>query len=229
MNGDIAMGMRRAAAGLMLGCLVLVGPWADAQTSLIPPGHVKVRVQFRQEGRRTQRGIEVKGRRRGGTVIQVGPKGVTGSARVQVQESQRTTRRSVESFLLVQDGGEASLTVVEQVPEVVWFQQYARRHSHITQAVVFRQVGTFLAVRPTILPDKRIRVKITPQISYRSDQGDGTIALVEASTEVVVQPGQPITIGGTDGRGEVIRQFLLGYERVNRANQVRIVLTAESP
>ncbi len=34
MNLDIAMGMRRAAAGLMLGCLVLVGPWADAQTSL---------------------------------------------------------------------------------------------------------------------------------------------------------------------------------------------------
>ncbi|MEC4669232.1 MAG: hypothetical protein ACE10F_11410 [Candidatus Methylomirabilales bacterium] len=229
MNHDIAIGMRRAAAGLMLSWLVLVGPWADAQTSLIPPGHVKVTVEFRQEGRRTQRGIEVKGRRRGGTVIQVDPKGVTGSARVQVQESQRTTRRSVESFLLVQDGGEASLTVVEQVPEVVWFQQYARRHSHITQAVVFRQVGTFLAVRPTILPDKRIRVKITPQISYRSDQGDGTIALVEASTEVVVQPGQPITIGGTDGRGEVIRQFLLGYERVNRANQVRIVLTAESP
>ncbi len=229
MNCDIVIGMRRAAAGLMLGCLVLVGSWADAQTSLIPPGHVKVRVEFRQEGQRARRGIEVKGRRRGGTVIQVDPKGVTGSARVQVQESQRTTRRSVESFLLVQDGGEASLTVVEQVPEVVWFQQYARRHSHITQAVVFRQVGTFLAVRPTILPDKRIRVKITPQISYRSDQGDGTIALVEASTEVVVQPGQPITIGGTDGRGEVIRQFLLGYERVNRANQVRIVLTAESP
>jgi hypothetical protein len=72
-------------------------------------------------------------------------------------------------------------------------------------------------------------VKITPQISYRSDQGDGTIELVEASTEVVVQPGQPITIGGTDGRGEVMRQFLLGYERVHQANQVSIVLTAESP
>lgn len=229
MNCDIAIGMRRAAAGLMLGCLVLVGSWADAQTSLIPPGHVKVTVEFRQEGQRAQRGIEVKGRRRGGTVIQVDPKGVTGSARVQVQESQRTIRRKVESFLLVQDGGEASLTVVEQVPEVVWFQQYARRHSHITQAVVFRQVGTFLAVRPTILPDKRIRVKITPQISYRSDQGHGTIALVEASTEVVVQPGQPIMIGGTEGRGEIMRQFLLGYERVNQANQVSIVLTAESP
>jgi hypothetical protein len=114
-------------------------------------------VEFRQEGQRAQSGIA------GGTVVQVDPKGVTGSARVQVQESQR------------------------------------------------------------------IRVQITPQISYQSDQGDGTIALVEASTEVVVHTGQPITIGGTDGRGEVMRQFLLGYERVNQANQVSIVLTAETP
>lgn len=213
----------------MVGWLVLVGPQADAQTSLIPPGHVKVSVQFRQAGQRARSGIELKGKGPGGTVIRVDPKGVTGSAGVQVQESQRTVRRNVESFLLVQDGGEARLTVVEQAPEVVWFQQYARRHRYITEAVVFRQVGTFLAVRPTILPDKRIRVKITPQISYRSDQSDGTIELVEASTEVVVQPGQSITIGGTEGRGEVMRQFLLGYEQVNHASQVTIVLTAESP
>ncbi|MCI0483004.1 MAG: type II and III secretion system protein [candidate division NC10 bacterium] len=224
-NCDMAMGMRRAAASLMLGGVVLLGPGADAQTSLIPvpPGHVKVTVEFRQAGQRAQSGIA------GGTVIQVDPKGVTGSARVQAQESQRTVRQHIESFLLVQDGGEARLTVVEQVPEIVWFQQYAHRHRYITEAVVFRQVGTFLAVRPTILPDKRIRVKITPQISYRSDQGDGTISLVEASTEVVVQRGQPITIGGTDGRGEVLREFLLGYERVHQANHVSIVLTAESP
>ena len=120
---NFAIGMRGAAASLMLGWLVLLGPRADAQTSLIPPGHVKVRVEFRQAGQRAQRGIDVKGRGPGGTVVQVDPKGVTGSARVQVQESQR------------------------------------------------------------------IRVKITPQISYQSDQGDGTIALVEASTEVVVHTG----------------------------------------
>ena len=157
----------RVILGLILGWLVLLGPGADAQTSLIPvpPGHVKVTVEFRQAGQRAQSGVEVKGRGPGGSVVQVKPKGVTGSARVQVQESQQTIRRSVESFLLVQDGGEASLTVVEQVPEVVWFQQYAYRHLYITEAVVFRQVGTFLAVRPTILPDRRIRVKITPQIS----------------------------------------------------------------
>ena len=102
LNCDIGIGMRRAAASLMLGWLVLLGPGADAQTSLIPPGHVKVSVEFRQAGQRAQSGIEVKGRGPGGTIVQVDPKGVTGSARVQVQESQRTIRQHVESFLLVQ-------------------------------------------------------------------------------------------------------------------------------
>jgi hypothetical protein len=190
---------------------------------------VKVTVEFRQASQSTQGGIEVKGTGPGGTIIQVDPKGVTGSARAQVQESQRTVRRSVGSFLIVQDGGEARLTVAEQVPEVVWFQQYALQHNYITAAVVFRQVGTFLAVRPTILPNKRIRLRVTPQISYRSDQGDGSVELVEASTEVVVQSGQPMAIGGTGGSGEVMRQFLLGYERMYQANQVSILLTAESP
>ncbi len=223
--------MRHTAVGLVLCWLIPLGLWAEAQPSLIspPPGHVKVTVEFRQAGQSAQGGISVQGTGPGGTIIQVDPKGVTGSARVQVQESQRTVRRSVGSFLIVQDGGEARLTVAEQTPEVVWFQQYAQRHNYITAAVVFRQVGTFLAVRPTILPNRRIRLRITPQISYRSDQGDGTIELVEASTEVVVQSGQPVTIGGSEQSAEVRRQFLIGYERANRTGQVTLVLTAEIP
>jgi type II secretory pathway component GspD/PulD (secretin) len=205
--------------------------WADAQTSLVPPppGHVKVTVEFRQAGQSAQGGISVQGTGPSGTIIQVDPKGVTGSARVQVQDSQRTVRRSVGSFLMVLDGEEARLTVTEQTPEVVWFQQYALRHNYITTAVVFRQVGTFLSVRPTILPNRRIRLRITPQISYRTDQGDGTIELVEASTEVVVQSGQPVTIGGSEQGAEVTRQFLIGYERAYRTGQVTLMLMAEIP
>ncbi|OGB88561.1 MAG: hypothetical protein A3H39_03465 [candidate division NC10 bacterium RIFCSPLOWO2_02_FULL_66_22] len=224
--------MRRAVV-VLVGAWFVVGggEWAGAQTSLIPPppGHVKVTVEFRQVSQSTQGGITTQGTGPGGTIIQVEPKGVMGSARVQIQESQRTVRRSVGSFLLVQDGGEGHLTVAEQIPEVVWFQQYALAHNYLTAVVILRQVGTALVVRPTILPNKRIRLKITPQISYRSDDGSGTIELVEAATEVVVQSGQPVTLGGSGGSGEVLRQFLLGYERVNRTGQVSIILTGETP
>ena len=42
--------MRHAAAGLLLGWIVLLGPGTDARTRLIPPppGHVKVTPEFRQ-------------------------------------------------------------------------------------------------------------------------------------------------------------------------------------
>lgn len=36
-------------------------------------------------------------------------------------------------------------------------------------------------------------------------------------------------IGGTEESAEVMRQFLLGYERVNQANQVSILLMADRP
>ena len=223
--------MRRVTAGLIVPWLLVAGVGTGAQTSLIPPppGHVKVTVEFRQVSQSAQGGMSVQDTGAGGTVVQTDPQGVTGSARVQLQESQRTVRKSVGSFLLIQDGGEGRLTVAEQVPEVVWFQQYALAHNCITAAVILRQVGTAIVVRPTILPNKRIRLKITPQISYRSDEGGGAIELVEASTEVVVQSGQPMTIGGSGGSSEAMRQFLLGYERVNRTGQVSIVLTGETP
>jgi hypothetical protein len=222
--------MRRVAVRLIAFWFLAAAARVGAQTSLIPPppGHVKVTVEFRQIGQSGEGGVSVQGTGPGGTIVQIDPQGVTGSARVQIQESHRTVRRSVGSFLLIQDEGEGRLRVAEQVPEVFWFQQYALAHNYITRAVMFRQVGTAFVVRPAILPNKRICPKITPQISYRSDEGTGTIEVVEAYTEVVVQSGQPMTIGGSRGSGEAMRQLLLGFERANRTSQVSIVLTGET-
>ncbi len=224
--------MQRSVRGTMAVAWLVVGTgWAAAQTSLIPtpPGNVKVTVEFRQAGQSVQGGTVVQGTGPGGTVVQAGPRGVRGSAQVQVQETQRFTRRSVGAFVLIQDGGEGSITVADQVPEFAWLYQYALGRNYITPAVIFRNVGTSFVVRPTILPNRRIRLRITPQLSYRSDQDTGAVELVEATTEVVVASGQPITIGGSEGGAEVFRQFLIGYEQVHRTSQVSIVLTAESP
>lgn len=222
--------MRYLIAGIAVFCMLISGARVESQ-SLIPPppGNVKVTVEFRRTGQTTQSGGDVRGTGPGGTIVQVTPQGVRGSAQVRAQESQQRVRQTVVSFLFVQDGAEGRLAVVEQSPEVVWFQQYAQRFSYITAGVVFRDVGTSFLVRPTILPSKQIRLKITPQLSYRTGEGEGTIELVDASTEIVVQSGQPFAIGGSDRDNEVVRQFLIGYERVNRTGQVSIILTAEAP
>lgn len=223
--------MRPAIPWIAAGLQILMVALAHAQTGLIPPppGNVKVTVEFRQAGQSVQTGAAVQGTGPGGTIVQVGPRGVRGSGQVQVQESHRVTRQSVGSFLFIQDGGEGSITIADQVPDVAWFYRYALGRNSITPGVIFRNVGAAFIVRPSILPNRRIHLRITPQLSYRSDQAAGTIELLEASTEVVVPSGQPITIGGSEGSAEVVRQFLLGYEQVHRTSQVTIVLTAETP
>ncbi|MCX5735604.1 MAG: hypothetical protein NTW68_14960 [candidate division NC10 bacterium] len=222
--------MRCLIAGIAVFCMLISGARVEGQ-SLIPPppGSVKVSVEFRRIGQRTQGGADLRGTGPGGTIVQVSPQGVRGSAQLRVQESQQRVRQTAGSFLFIQDGAEGRLAVLDQSLEIVWFQQYAARHSYITAGVVLREVGTAFLVRPTILPNRQIRLKITPHLSYRTEEGEGAIEMVDASTEVVVQSGQPVTIGGSDRDGEVVRQFLLGYERVNHTGQVSIILTAEAP
>ncbi len=64
-------------------------------------------------------------------------------------------------------------------------------------------------------------------VAYRRDQEGGTRERGEGRTELVVASGQAIAIGGSGGGTEVVRQFLLGYKRVNGRSQVSSVLTPE--
>jgi type II secretory pathway component GspD/PulD (secretin) len=191
-------------------------------------GNIKITFGFHRLETSSGGGAGIQGTGPGGTVIHVGPSGVSGSARVYAGESQRRTRQTGTSFILVQDGAEAWVTVAEQAPEIVWYEAYARRHGYIQAGVIFRQVGTSFAVRPMVLPDRRIRLRIVPQVAYRTDGPEGLIEVVEAATEVVVASGQSLTIGGSSGSNEVVRQVLLGYARVNRTGDVTLVVTAET-
>ncbi len=190
---------------------------------------MKVTVEFQQAGQNIQSGTVVQGTGPGGTIVQTDRRRVTGSGQVQIQDTRSGYRRSTGSFILVMDGGEGQISVTDQVADVAWFYQYALGRNYIAPGLVIRQLGTSLLVRPTILPNRRIRLRIVPQLAYHSDRNDGTIELVEAATDVVVPSGQPITIGGSTDGGEVVRQFLLGYERAHNTSQTSIVLTAETP
>ena len=114
--------MRYIMAGFLGAWAAITVASVAAQTSLIapPPGHVKVTVEFRQATQSGETGISAQGSRPGGTIIQVDPRGVTGSARIQLQEAQRTVRRSVGSFLLgyerVNRTGQVSIVLTGETP-----------------------------------------------------------------------------------------------------------------
>jgi hypothetical protein len=183
---------------------------------------VKVVLEFQQQGQDSRQGAQG----HGGVIIQDGK--ARGRGGVAVQDTTTRTTRSEGIFTIVQDGGMASMLVASEVPVTVvgWFRDYATGQGYAAQGTAWQRVGTTLVVRPTILPDGQIRVRLTPQVSYFSPQGDGSIEFNEAATEVVVPNGRAMRIGGaTRGINQVTRR-ILGYREQQSSSESSFILTA---
>jgi hypothetical protein len=164
---------------------------------------VKVILEFQRQGQASRQGVAI-----GDTVT-------------------RTTR-SEGVFTIVQDGGTATMLVTSEVPYTVlaWFRDYVTGQGYAAQATAWQRVGTTLVVRPIILPDGQIRVRLTPQVSYFSPQGDGSIDFEEAATEVVVPNGRAMRIGGATRRINQVTRQILGYGEEQSPSESSFILTA---
>ena len=150
------------------------------------------------------------------------------SGRVTAGDRQTTVQRSTGIFTLVQDGGESILSVATSVPynQAAYYYNYAAGSGYIQTQIVFTNVGTSLRVSASLLPDNQIRVRLTPRISYFSTERSGAIDFTEATTELIVPSGQPVSLGGsTTNMHEVTRQ-ILGYRDRTSSNETNLVLTA---
>ena len=183
---------------------------------------VKVVLEFQQKSLDSRQGVQGQG----GVIVQDGK--ARGRGGVGVQDTTTRTTRSEGVFTVVQDGGASSMVVATEVPYTVlsWFRDYATGQGYAAQATAWQRVGTTLVVRPSILPDGQIRVRLTPQVSYFSPQGDGSIEFNEAATEVIVPNGRAMRIGGaTRGINQVTRQ-ILGYREQQSSSESSFILTA---
>jgi Bacterial type II and III secretion system protein len=218
--------MPRVAAILFATSLLAFAVPGECQTGR----QIKVVLEFQQQGQDSRQGAQG---RVSGVVVQDGKaRGQDGKARgrggVAVQDTTTRTTRSEGIFTIVQDGGTASMLVASEVPVTVvgWFRDYATGQGYAAQGAAWQRVGTTLVVRPTILPSGQIRVRLIPQVSYFSPQGDGSIEFNEAATEVVVPNGRAMRIGGaTRGINQVTRQ-ILGYREQQSSSESSCILTA---
>ena len=87
-------------------------------------------------------------------------------------------------------------------------------------------MGTALAVRPVILPGNKIRVTLTPVISYFTPGGGGTIEVVEAATDLIVPSGGRLQVGGSTGSLHAITRQILGYSSQQSSEETALTLTA---
>ncbi|MFQ5658672.1 MAG: hypothetical protein ACE5G5_14110 [Candidatus Methylomirabilales bacterium] len=190
--------------------LLLLDPAAIAQAQTspslpIPPRHVRISAQLTERSESTSWGL--------------GPRtGIYG-------ESQwKGTRSSSTFFLLIADGQEGRISVSEDVPNGQWFHRYSLNRGYIGRGSIFQRVSTGFRVSPTILPGDRIRLQITPEIRYFTDQGQGQIAFVESRVDVVVLNGQPLTVAANQHETQsVLFHILRGYEQ--RTGRTSLVMT----
>ncbi len=184
---------------------------------------VKVVVEFRQTGTRSQEAVGGSGR----VVItekgSVRPRGSLGA------DSRETrVQQSTGIFTVVRDGGESTLTVATQIPypQVAFFRDYATGAGYVATGVAFKDVGTSLKVSASVLPGNQVRVRLTPMISHFSADGSGTIEFTEAATELVVRSGQPIVLGGATTQMHEVTLQILGFRQSQSGSETTVVLTA---
>lgn len=183
---------------------------------------VKVLVESQQSGTQNQEAVQGSG----SVIIRRG--NVQPSGRVTAGDRRTTVQRSTGIFTLVQDGGESILSVATNVPynQAAYYYNYAAGSGYIQTQIVFTEVGTSLRVSASVLPDNQIRVRLTPRISYFSAERSGAIDFTEATTELIVPSGQPVSLGGsTTNMHEVTRQ-ILGYRDRASSSETNLVLTA---
>ena len=200
--------------------------WFPGAAAAQPARMVKVVVEIAQDAAASRQGVQ------GGGGVIVRPEGgnTRAGARggVAVEDTTTRTRRSVGIFTVVEDGGVGTLMVAQDVPvaQIGWFHDYATGRGHAVRDVAWQRLGTGLALRPTILPERRIRVRVAPWLSYEATAGGGAVEMVEAATEVSVPAGQRVSLGGATTELHAVTRRILGVREERSGSQTGIAIIA---
>jgi hypothetical protein len=153
--------------------------------------------------------------------LERGPGGVAGGA--SSSRSVRTDRQEI----VVLSGSRGSIRLADELPAPEWFLAWGVGRGLLARGLQWREVGSSLLVEPTVLGDGRIRIRVSPQLSYVVDEERQQTAVHQLSTEIVVQPGEEMHLGGVPaGDREFRERFLLGYDRATGTQQVDVRLRA---
>ncbi|MBI4589555.1 MAG: hypothetical protein HY725_12005 [Candidatus Rokubacteria bacterium] len=206
----------------VLGMIAVIAAWPGV---LQAEGQklVKVAVEFRQSAVRGREAVQGSG-----SVVMTEKGSVRPRGSVGADSRQTRVQQSTGIFTIVRDGGESRLTVATQVPypQVAFFRDYATGAGYVATGVAFKEVGTSLKVSASILPGKQVRVRLTPVISHFRADGSGTIEFTEAATELVVESGRPVVLGGATARMHEVTREILGFRQSQAGSETTVVLIA---
>ena len=212
--------MRRALTVLALLALV---PAGRGPLQAEGPKQVKVTFDVRQASTQSRDAVQGRGR-----VIITEPGSARSSGGVRVESTERRVTQTTGIFTLVQDGGESALLVASQVPysQIAYYRDYLTGAGYLATGVLFKDVGTSLKVRATVLPGDRVKVRVTPTISWFADARSGIVEVAEASTELIVPNGRPVVIDSRSTALNELTRQILGLAVSRGGTETLMTLTA---
>ena len=210
--------MRRAVTILVLLVLVPAGRLHAQGVK-----QVKVTFDFRQASTQSRDAVQ------GGGRVTITERGAARpSGRVGVESTERKVTQTTSMLTLVQDGGESTLLVASQVPyaQVTYYRDYLTGAGYLTPGVRFRDVGTSLTVRATVLSGNQVKVRVTPTISWFAADRSGVTEVANASTELIVPNGRPVVMGGSVTTLNELTRRILGLAVSRGGSETLMTLTA---
>lgn len=188
-----------------------------------PPKNIQINVNFDSSGSSSRSEFGV--RPRGPIIIRNGE--VHGSLEGRFGSRSTTRTENTTQMLVAMDGRSATLRVGERVPYLSWLMEYGHRYGYIREVgIEWRDVGSFLAVEPTIVGPGLIRVRVIPELSGRRKDGRRQkIKFTHLATEVTVANGQTVQIGGFLKDEDFSSKFLIRGGSGSSSRTTTITLT----
>lgn len=156
--------------------------------------------------------------RRNGIRIGVVKDGLAVQFRAALEKARN--KETSQTFLATLSGSTAAIMVGQDT-----YIEILRYWTLLGKQVVLQRafVGTSLVIEPTILPDDRIRVKLHPRLTTREGR---SVNLTDLATEIVVNHGQPLVIGGLEQSSEnSAGSALFSWARQRRRRNLTMTVT----
>lgn len=185
----------------------------------VPNQNVRIQVSFKDHTSSDAESLN--GRFRIGGVTVIPPEHSEGRFR-----SENSSLSSlVQQELLIISGGRGSLLVATEVPYEEWLWSYGLQQGFwITSSIRWKDVGAKLIVEPYVMGNK-VRVRLIPEFSYLIDNRRLSTIVEQLTTEVIVESGQEIDLGGIPAQDhEFYSRFLVGYDIRHERRSLHITL-----
>lgn len=140
------------------------------------------------------------------------------SARVEAEQTNRSTQQAGQQFINVLDGERAYIRTGQIVPFTEEWMTLTRRYVRVERFTDWREISTGFAVRPRTIgnpENKQIELEIIPRIA--SMDGRGQIDFEELSTTVRTTLGTWLDLGATMQKNDEVSRKILGFSS-NRNN-----------